>query len=89
MGQSNFTKKEAIFDLVSLFEEMSQTEVVQFPTDESYYKLIDYFQEECQLNRALEVISMPLLNIPSRRAFTSEKHNYCWILNKKNWRWLL
>ncbi len=73
MNQSNFTKKETIFDIVSLFEEMSQTEAVQFPTEESYYKLIDYFEVECQFNRALEVAEYALTQHPYSAGFHLRK----------------
>lgn len=68
MSQKDFNNKQAIFDLVSRFEEMCQKGQVSFPDEQSYYKLIDYFQEEYLIDRALDVVDYAI----AQHSFSSE-----------------
>lgn len=56
MGHSNFTERQAIFNLISTYEEMLETNQVNFANHTPYQVLVDYYERECLLDRALEVV---------------------------------
>ncbi len=73
MSQKDFNNKQAIFELVSRFETMCQSGGVAFPDEESYYLLIDYFQEEYLVDRALEVVDYAIEQHPFSADFFIRK----------------
>ncbi len=56
MGQSNTNDRQAIFNLILKYETMSEKNQVKFANLQSYHNLVDYYEQECLLDRALEVI---------------------------------
>lgn len=56
MGHSNITDRQAIFNLISTYEDMLEKNQVKFANHISYHALIDYYERECLLDRALEVV---------------------------------
>ena len=56
MGHSNFTERQAIFNLISTYEEMLEKNQVNFANHKPYHTLVDYYERECLLDRALEVV---------------------------------
>lgn len=50
-----------VFDLISRYEDMLERGQVVMPDEESYHRLIDYYEQQCLLERALEVIEYALL----------------------------
>ncbi len=56
MGHSNFTDRQAIFNLISKYENMLEKNRVAFTNHQSYHALIDYYERECLLERAIEVV---------------------------------
>ena len=63
------TQKE-IFDTISKYEEMLDKGLVCFPCESHYHQLIDYFERECLLDRAVEVASHALAQF----GFTADFH---------------
>jgi tetratricopeptide (TPR) repeat protein len=55
MSRRNTKHRQAIFHLISDLEAMSETGGVSFSHEQPYHDLMDYFEEECLLERALEV----------------------------------
>ncbi|MCR9286597.1 tetratricopeptide repeat protein [Saprospiraceae bacterium] len=68
MSQKDFNNKQAIFDLVSRFEDMCQNGKVSFLDEQSYHMLINYFQEEYLIDRALDVVDYAI----AQHNFSSE-----------------
>lgn len=56
MGHSNFTDRQAIFNLISTYEDMLEKNQVKFANHKLYHALVDYYERECLLDRALEVV---------------------------------
>jgi tetratricopeptide (TPR) repeat protein len=55
MRQRKFLHRQAIFNLISAYESMVQKGRVCFSDEQPYHDLIEYFEGECQLCRALEI----------------------------------
>jgi tetratricopeptide (TPR) repeat protein len=55
MRQRNSKNRHAIFILISKYEGMLGKGKVSFPEERQYHELMDYFERECLLERALEV----------------------------------
>lgn len=55
MGPMNNERDQAIYDLVVEYESNSKRGLEVFLSEKSYQQLIDYYEEEGQLDRALEV----------------------------------
>ncbi len=55
MRQKKILHHQAIFNLISIYENMVQKGRICFPDEQSYHYLIDYFESECLLCRALEI----------------------------------
>lgn len=56
MGHSNIQDRQAVFNLILKFEDMLEKNRVRFPNTQSYHVLIDYYEREWLLDRALEVV---------------------------------
>ncbi|MBI1228195.1 MAG: tetratricopeptide repeat protein [Bacteroidetes bacterium] len=56
MGHSNFSDRQAIFNLISTYEDMLEKNQVRFASHNLYHVLVDYYERECLLDRALEVV---------------------------------
>lgn len=56
MGHSNFNDRQAIFNLILKYEDMLEKNQVKFASHQPYHALIDYYERECLLERALEVV---------------------------------
>ncbi len=56
MGHSNFTDRQAIFNLISTYEDMLEKNQVNFANHLPYHALVNYYERECLLDRALEVV---------------------------------
>lgn len=55
MRQRNSKNRHAIFNLISVYEVMLEKGQVFFSDESQYHDLMDYFERECLLDRALEV----------------------------------
>lgn len=73
MGHSNISDRQAIFNLVSSFEEMLEKKQVKFADHKSYHILVDYYERECLLERALEVVNYAIDQVGYNAAFFLRK----------------
>ncbi len=64
MRPRNFKNHHAIFQLITKYEEMQDSENVFFKTERSYNELINYYEHECHLDRALEVSNFAIQQFP-------------------------
>lgn len=71
--RNNFTNRQAIFDLVSKYEDMCEAGSVAFSKEKAYYQLIDYFEEEYLVERALEVVDSAINQHPCSGDFHIRK----------------
>ena len=55
MGQRHSKNRHAIFNLISKYESMLENGQVFFSEEQLYHDLMDYYERECLLERALEV----------------------------------
>lgn len=60
MGYNNFNRDLTIEDLVAEFEVMSQKGTVTFLEEKDFLRLIEYYQSENVIDRALEVVEFAL-----------------------------
>jgi tetratricopeptide (TPR) repeat protein len=56
-----FKHRQHIFHLISKYESMLEKGRVAFPEEQPYLELIDYFEGECLLERALEIADHAIL----------------------------
>lgn len=60
MGHPKSSDRQAVFNLISAFEDMLEKKQVKFSDHTSYHVLADYYERECLLDRALEVVSFAI-----------------------------
>ncbi|RME01643.1 MAG: tetratricopeptide repeat protein [Bacteroidetes bacterium] len=70
MRQNLTSTRKEIFDTISKYEEMLDKGRVCFPNEGPYHQLIDYFEKECLLDRAIEVAEHALAQF----GFTADFH---------------
>lgn len=73
MGHSNISDRQAIFNLISTFEEMLEKKQVKFADHKSYHVLVDYYERECLLERALEVVNFAISQVGYNATFFVRK----------------
>ncbi|MEZ4962547.1 MAG: tetratricopeptide repeat protein [Saprospiraceae bacterium] len=61
MSKRNFKHRHVIFQLILKFEDMLEKGRVRFPDEDPYHNLIDYYEHEYLLERALEVTDHALV----------------------------
>lgn len=60
MSPMNNERDQAIYDLVTEYENSSRQGLAVFLAEKAYQQLIDYYEEEGQLDRALEVVDQAI-----------------------------
>ena len=60
MNQQNFDNKHSLADLIFEYEAMSQKGTVEFVEETVFEKLIEFFQNKCSYEKALEVVNHAL-----------------------------
>ena len=73
MGHSNYNDRQAIFNLISKYEDMLEKNQVKFTNHQSFHALVDYYERECLLDRALEVVSHAILQTGHEASFCLRK----------------
>ncbi|MEK7255577.1 MAG: tetratricopeptide repeat protein, partial [Bacteroidota bacterium] len=73
MGQRNFKHRHHIFQLITQYERLSEKRAVHFANEVPYVQLIDYFEGECLLERALEVAGHAIHQFPYSVEFQVRK----------------
>ena len=73
MRQRNFKNRHAIFQLTLRYEEMLETGNVFFREEQNYHDLISYYEHECLLEKALEVVDFAILQHPYSTEFFLRK----------------
>lgn len=63
MGHSNINDRHAILNLVFTYENMLERNQVKFVNLQSYHNLVDYYERECLLERALEVVGHAIAQV--------------------------
>ncbi|MCU0348508.1 MAG: tetratricopeptide repeat protein [Saprospiraceae bacterium] len=82
MGHSNYNDRQAIFNLISKYEDMLERSQVKFTNHQSYHVLVDYYERECLLDRALEVVNHALAQTGHETSFCLRKAEL--LLEKKD-----
>ncbi len=83
MNQQNFDNKHSLADLIFEYEAMSQKGTVEFVEETVFEKLIEFFQNKCSYEKALEVVNHALTHYHFTANFHLRKAKLLLALQKR------